>query len=159
MKLSTKARHAITAMMDLAINDKIRPVTLAEISQCQGISLSYLEQLFSKLRKNGLVVGVRGPGGGYKLSRQPSEINIAQIVMAIDEYKLPRDYSISSDEQALEKKCVTQMLWEELSIKIHNYLGSLSLEEYADRPDLVKTQLANGELDSRGHMFMRKTAA
>jgi Rrf2 family transcriptional regulator, iron-sulfur cluster assembly transcription factor len=72
MKLSTKGRYAVTAMMDLAIHDKIGPVTLADISQCQGISLSYLEQLFAKLRKQGLVEGVRGPGGGYRLARPPT---------------------------------------------------------------------------------------
>ena len=89
MKLSTKARHAITAMMDLSINDKYRPVTLADISQCQGISLSYLEQLFAKLRKGGLVVGVRGPGGGYRLARSPHAISVAQVISAIDETVQP----------------------------------------------------------------------
>ncbi|MBT8112379.1 MAG: Rrf2 family transcriptional regulator, partial [Gammaproteobacteria bacterium] len=90
MKLSTKARHAITAMMDLAINDNYKPVTLADISQCQGISLSYLEQLFAKLRKSGLVVGVRGPGGGYRLSRSPNEISVAQVLSSIDENVQPQ---------------------------------------------------------------------
>ena len=82
MKLSTKGRYGVTAMMDLAIHDNAGPVTLADISQCQGISLSYLEQLFSKLRKANLVEGVRGPGGGYRLSRPAEEINIAEIISA-----------------------------------------------------------------------------
>ena len=134
MKLSTKARHAITAMMDLALNDNLRPVTLAEISQCQGISLSYLEQLFAKLRKSGLVVGVRGPGGGYKLSRSPSEITVAQIITSIDEYQ-PRHFQEPSAEHSLEKKYVTQVLWDQLSDKIYGFLNSITLKEFANRPD------------------------
>ncbi|MCK4708936.1 MAG: Rrf2 family transcriptional regulator, partial [Gammaproteobacteria bacterium] len=85
MRLSTKGRYGVTAMMDLAIHDNAGPVTLADISQCQGISLSYLEQLFSKLRKHGLVDGVRGPGGGYKLARPADSITVAEIIMAVDE--------------------------------------------------------------------------
>ena len=85
MRLSTKGRYGVTAMMDLAIHDNAGPVTLADISQCQGISLSYLEQLFSKLRKHGLVDGVRGPGGGYKLARSPENITVAEIIAAVDE--------------------------------------------------------------------------
>ena len=84
MKLSTKGRYTVTAMLDLALNDGKNPVTLAEISQCQGISLSYLEQLFARLRKAGLVAGVRGPGGGYVLNKPYSEITIGDIVEAID---------------------------------------------------------------------------
>ncbi len=132
MKLSTKARHAITAMMDLALNDKIRPITLAEISQSQGISLSYLEQLFAKLRKNGLVVGVRGPGGGYKLARVPNEITIAQIITAIDEYQ-PQPEVQASSEPNLEKKYVTHVMWDELSEKIYAFLNSITLAEFAER--------------------------
>ena len=85
MRLSTKGRYSVTAMLDLAIHDKAGPVTLADISQCQGISLSYLEQLFSRLRKGGLVKGVRGPGGGYRLAKPASEINIAEIIHARSE--------------------------------------------------------------------------
>ena len=85
MKLSTKGRYAVTAMMDLALHDNDGPVTLSDISSCQGISLSYLEQLFSLLRQSGLVQGVRGPGGGYRLSKPPTQINIAEIIDAVDE--------------------------------------------------------------------------
>ena len=85
MRLSTKGRYSVTAMLDLAIHDKAGPVTLADISQCQGISLSYLEQLFARLRKSGLVKGVRGPGGGYRLARPASEISIAEIICSVDE--------------------------------------------------------------------------
>jgi len=85
MRLSTKGRYAVTAMMDLAIYGSAGPVTLADISQCQDISLSYLEQLFAKLRKAKLVEGVRGPGGGYRLGRQASKISVAEIISAVDE--------------------------------------------------------------------------
>ena len=132
MKLSTKARHAVTAMMDLAVNDRVRPVTLAEISKSQGISLSYLEQLFAKLRKAGLVVGVRGPGGGYKLSRLPSEISVAQIISAIDEYR-PQVHV--PGEESLEKKYVTHVMWDELSNKIYSFLNGITLAEFASRRD------------------------
>lgn len=133
MKLSTKARHAITAMMDLAVNDRIRPVTLAEISKSQGISLSYLEQLFAKLRKSGLVVGVRGPGGGYKLSRTPGEVTIAQIISAIDEYR--PQVNVPGEEHSLEKKYVTHVMWDELSNKIYSFLNGITLAEFAARTD------------------------
>ena len=142
MKLSTKARHAITAMMDLAINDKIRPITLAEISQSQGISLSYLEQLFAKLRKSGLVVGVRGPGGGYKLARLPSEITIAQIISAIDEYRpqpMVQEPAETAVEHTIEKKYVTHVMWDELSERIYAFLNSITLAEYAERPNVLDT--------------------
>ena len=85
MRLTTKGRYAVTAMLDLALNAKEKPITLADISQRQGISLSYLEQLFSRMRKQGLVASARGPGGGYRLSRDADEINIAQVIEAVDE--------------------------------------------------------------------------
>ena len=107
MKLSTKARHAITAMMDLAINDNYKPVTLADISQCQGISLSYLEQLFAKLRKSDLVVGVRGPGGGYRLSRSPNEISVAQVISAIDENVQPQEEHSELSTMQFDDRCIT----------------------------------------------------
>lgn len=160
MKLSTKARHAITAMMDLALNDKVRPVTLAEISQSQGISLSYLEQLFAKLRKSGLVIGVRGPGGGYKLSRVPSEISVAQIISSIDEYR-PNATQRVSTEPSLEKKYVTHVLWDELSEKIYNFLNGITLAEFANRPDMLDTSSEqNNPLNSEdGNHFPDRSAA
>ena len=156
MKLSTKARHAITAMMDLAINDNYKPVTLADISQCQGISLSYLEQLFAKLRKSGLVVGVRGPGGGYRLSRSPSEISVAQVISAIDENVQPQEqneFSIQYDD-----RCITHQIWDELSAKIYNYLDNVSLGEFTQKPEYqaLRQQATGG---NRSHMFPKRTAA
>ncbi len=157
MKLSTKARHAITAMMDLAINDKYKPVTLADISQCQGISLSYLEQLFAKLRKGGLVVGVRGPGGGYRLSRSPHEISIAQVISAIDETVQPQPEH-SELAMQYDDRCVTHIIWDELSDKIYKYLSSVSLGEFTEKPEYqALRQRANGT--NRDHMFPKRTAA
>ena len=158
MKLSTKARHAITAMMDLALNDKIRPITLAEISQSQGISLSYLEQLFAKLRKNGLVVGVRGPGGGYKLSRSPNEITVAQIITAIDEYQ-PQPVVNTSTEPSMEKKYVTHVMWDELSEKIYTFLNGISLAEFTERPTFGGECDGSDKSDGGNGIFSSRTAA
>ena len=159
MKLSTKARHAITAMMDLALNDKIRPITLAEISQSQGISLSYLEQLFAKLRKSGLVVGVRGPGGGYKLARNTNEITIAQIITAIDEYRpsvVTETGVESNDESSQEKKYVTHVMWDELSERIYAFLNSITLAEFAERTNPSDSTSDN---DDDNGIFSALTAA
>ena len=159
MKLSTKARHAITAMMDLAINDNYKPVTLADISQCQGISLSYLEQLFAKLRKSGLVVGVRGPGGGYRLSRSPNEISIAQVISSIDENVQPQEEHSELTVQAqFDDRCITHHIWDELSTKIYNYLDGVSLGEFTQRPEyqMLRQQATGG---NRSHMFPKRSAA
>jgi Rrf2 family iron-sulfur cluster assembly transcriptional regulator len=157
MKLSTKARHAITAMMDLAINDNYKPVTLADISQCQGISLSYLEQLFAKLRKSGLVVGVRGPGGGYRLSRSPSEISVAQVISSIDENVQPQQEHSELSVQ-FDDRCITHHIWDELSTKIYNYLDGVSLGEFTQKPEYqaLRQQATGG---NRSHMFPKRTAA
>lgn len=158
MKLSTKARHAITAMMDLAINDNYKPVTLADISQCQGISLSYLEQLFAKLRKSGLVVGVRGPGGGYRLSRSPNEISVAQVISAIDENVQPQKEHSELSTMQFDDRCITHQIWDELSAKIYNYLDNVSLGEFTQKPEyLALRQQATG--GNRSHMFPKRTAA
>ncbi len=159
MKLSTKARHAITAMMDLAINDKYKPVTLADISQCQGISLSYLEQLFAKLRKNDLVVGVRGPGGGYRLARSPHEISVAQVISAIDdnvqvEEQQPSELAV----QQYDDRCITHQIWDQLSTKIYSYLDGVTLGEFSDRPEYhALRQQTSG--NNRDHMFPKRSAA
>lgn len=135
MKLSTKARYAITAMMNLALHEKDHPVTLADISQHQGISLSYLEQLFAKLRTQGLVRGVRGPGGGYRLSRTASEITIAEIVSAINEPEkvISDNEEITSESTAPvvsgEREALDQM-WDQLSGRIYAFLNEISLAEF-----------------------------
>ena len=157
MKLSTKARHAITAMMDLAINDKYKPVTLSDISQCQGISLSYLEQLFAKLRKSNLVIGVRGPGGGYRLARSPHEISVAQVVSAIDEtVQSPLEHPEIAMQ--FDDRCLTYHVWNELSAKIYTYLNGVTLGELTDRPEYhALKQQSSG--NSRSHMFLKRSAA
>jgi len=142
MRLSTKGRYAVTAMMDIALHDKQGPVTLAEISQCQGISLSYLEQLFSKLRKRGLVKGVRGPGGGYRLAKPSSQISVADIIQSVDE-KLDMTKCGGKGNCSQGEKCLTHQLWFELSCNLYRFLSSIKLDQYVNRPDiseLVKKQ-------------------
>ena len=114
MRLSTKGRYAVTAMMDLALHDRVGPVTLAEISECQDISLSYLEQLFAKLRQRGLVEGVRGPGGGYRLSREAADITVADIICAVDENV---DATRCSGRENCQggRRCLTHELWSQVS--------------------------------------------
>jgi Rrf2 family iron-sulfur cluster assembly transcriptional regulator len=142
MRLSTKGRYAVTAMMDIALHEKVGPVTLADISQCQGISLSYLEQLFAKLRKCGLVVGVRGPGGGYRLARSADQISVADIIQSVDE-KLDMTKCGGKGNCSKGEKCLTHQLWYELSCKLYNFLSDIKLDQYVNRPEineLVKKQ-------------------
>lgn len=135
MKLSTKGRYAVTAMMDLAIHDKMGPVTLADISVCQGISLSYLEQLFAKLRKENLVEGVRGPGGGYRLARAADEITVAQIIKAVDESV---DFTRCNGQGDCQdgEPCLTHQLWDDLSKRLYSFLDGITLAQFANRPDV-----------------------
>ncbi|WP_455234810.1 Rrf2 family transcriptional regulator [Thiogranum longum] len=134
MRLSTKGRYAVTAMMDLAIHEPKGPVTLADISHCQSISLSYLEQLFAKLRRENLVRGVRGPGGGYRLAKPASEITIAAIIAAVDE-KVDATCGGESDCDE-DRACLTHELWCGLSKKIFGFLDSISLEDFLNRPSV-----------------------
>ena len=135
MKLGTIGRYAVMAMVDLAncnvMNSKNRPVTLSDIAVRQEISLSYLEQLFSKLRKNGLVKSVRGPGGGYMLARTADQLRISDIVMAVDEpLRATRcDQMNSAGCMPDGRRCVTHDLWEELSNHIYLFLNTVSLED------------------------------
>jgi Rrf2 family transcriptional regulator, iron-sulfur cluster assembly transcription factor len=126
MRLTTKGRFAVTAMIDLAMNDSAGPVTLAEISQRQQISLSYLEQLFGKLRRRGLVSSVRGPGGGYTVARKPDELSVAEIIRAVDE---PIDATQCGGMENCrgERKCLTHDLWASLNDKIFEYLNGVTL--------------------------------
>jgi len=142
MRLSTKGRYAVTAMMDIALHEKVGPVTLADISQCQGISLSYLEQLFAKLRKCGLVQGVRGPGGGYRLARPASQISVADIIQSVDE-RLDMTKCGGKGNCSNGEKCLTHQLWYELSCNLYNFLSGIKLDQYINRPEineLVKKQ-------------------
>lgn len=126
MRLTTKGRYAVTAMLDLALRADKGPVSLAEISGRQGISLSYLEQLFAKLRSNDLVSSVRGPGGGYRLSRDATLISVAQIIDAVNESVDATSCGGEGDCQQGEK-CLTHDLWCLLSEKIHDFLGAITL--------------------------------
>ena len=132
MKLTTKGRYAVTAMLDLALHAQAGPVSLADISERQGISISYLEQLFAKLRKNTLVSSVRGPGGGYRLSRFAGEIFVAQIIDAVDE-KVDVTRCAGSGDCQDGETCLTHDLWQDLSKQIHDFLSSISLQNLLDR--------------------------
>lgn len=131
MRLTTKGRYAVTAMLDLALHAKDRPITLADISQRQGISLSYLEQLFAKLRKHDLVASARGPGGGYRLSRAAEEINVAQVITAVDEKVNVTRCEGRGDCQNGEA-CLTHDLWCALSDQIHEFLDGISLGQLVE---------------------------
>lgn len=132
MRLSTKGRYAVTAMLDLALNGTDGPVTLADISENQGISLSYLEQLFAALRNKGLVRGVRGPGGGYYLGREADDISIADIICAVDEWvEFTRCKSRPSSHEG--QRSVTHGLWDDLSQQIFVFLMDISLQELVER--------------------------
>ncbi len=126
MRLTTKGRYAVTAMLDLAFHSQAKPVTLTDIATRQTISLSYLEQLFSRLRKAGMVKGVRGPGGGYKLSREATEINIAEIIAAVDEQVDSTKCGGKGNCQN-NQPCLTHDLWMGLSEQIREYLKGISL--------------------------------
>ncbi|WP_455380202.1 Rrf2 family transcriptional regulator [Acidihalobacter prosperus] len=132
MKLTTKGRYAVTAMLDLALHNGAGPVTLADVSERQGISLSYLEQLFSRLRKSKLVVSTRGPGGGYNLSREPDGIAIGQVISAVDEGIDATRCGGEADCQNRER-CLTHDLWSDLSYQIREFLDGVSLGELMRR--------------------------
>lgn len=153
MRLSTKGRYAVMAMTDLALNAQKgaggsgRPISLSEISERQQISLSYLEQLFARLRKAGLVKSARGPGGGYVLARPAEALYVSEIVLAVDEpikatrcemtsNKLGANKRLGKDEAAREigcmpggQRCLTHNLWEDLGVAIHDYLSQVSLDD------------------------------
>ncbi len=135
MKLTTKGRYAVTAMLDLALHAKEAPVPLADISQRQGISLSYLEQLFAKLRRQSLVQSARGPGGGYRLSRDPDEITVVEIINAINEnVDATRCGGLGNCQD--NQPCLTHELWMDLSDKIHTFLAGISLGDLVDKKDV-----------------------
>lgn len=129
MKLSTKGRYAVTAMMDIANNHRSGPVALADISRSQGISLSYLEQLFAKLRRCGLVEGVRGPGGGYRLARPANRISMAEIIAAVDE-TVDMTHCGGKANCHGSEACRTHAMWNDLSARINAFLASISLEDF-----------------------------
>jgi Rrf2 family transcriptional regulator, iron-sulfur cluster assembly transcription factor len=128
MRLTTKGRYAVTAMLDLALHNDSGSITLANISERQGISLSYLEQLFSRLRKSGLVDSARGPGGGYRLSRAANKITIAEVISAVDE-SIDTTRCQGKGNCKDSGECLTHKLWSELSKQIQAFLNQITLAE------------------------------
>ncbi len=137
MKLTAKGRYAVTAMLDLAVHEGKGPISLADISERQGISLSYLEQLFAKLRRNDLVKSVRGPGGGYQLSRASSDIYVAQIIDSVDENVDATRCRGRADCQHGET-CLTHELWTDLSEQIHQFLSNIDLASIITRREVME---------------------
>jgi Rrf2 family iron-sulfur cluster assembly transcriptional regulator len=132
MRLTTKGRFAVTAVLDLAMNAQGGPVPLASISARQKISLSYLEQLFGKLRRNGLVESVRGPGGGYNLGRPPDRLTVADIIVAVEEPIDSRQCE-GRDNCLGDRRCMTHDLWENLNTTVVNYLAGVTVSQLVDK--------------------------
>lgn len=132
MRLTTKGRYAVTAVLDLAIHEGHGPIALADIAARQGISLSYLEQLFAKLRKRALVASVRGPGGGYNLARDASRIYVAEVISAVDEHMDTTRCGGAQNCKA-DGPCLTHDLWMDLSNRIYGYLNQISLKDLVER--------------------------
>ena len=150
MRLSTRGRFAITAMIDLALRQNSGPVTLAAIAQRQQISLSYLEQLFGKLRRHKLVESTRGPGGGYMLAREAQTISVSEIILSVDE---PMDATqCAGKENCLGEagRCMTHDLWATLNTRMVEFLNSVNLQK------LVDEQIAKGILVEPGKVLMKR---
>jgi len=145
MRLTTKGRYAVSAMLDLAIHNDLGPVSLADISKRQGISLSYLEQLFAKLRKSELVSSIRGPGGGYRLSRALEGIFVAQIIDAVNE-SIDATNCGSKGDCNQGEMCLTHHLWQDLSDQIHTFLSGISLADLVSRKDTGQTNRRQSEM-------------
>lgn len=131
MKLTSRGRYAVTAMLDIALHGKTEPVSLADISERQSISLSYLEQLFSQLRREGLVHSVRGPGGGYQLEKKPEDINVGMIIQAVNE-SVDLSKCKGNGNCTNNSRCLTHSLWERLESQIEQYLYTISLRELVE---------------------------
>ena len=149
MRLTTKGRYAVTAMLDLALNQGKGAVTLQDIALKQEISLSYLEQLFAKLRGDGLVKGTRGPGGGYRLAQSTEAISVAAIISAVDEKS---DMTRCGGEANCQdgEKCLTHELWTELSVEIYKFLDGITLANLVSRPE-VREVAKRQEIAQQNH--------
>jgi len=148
MRLTTKGRYAVTAMLDLAIHATESPVPLADISQRQGISLSYLEQLFARLRRQGLVKSARGPGGGYRLNRQPEDITVVEVLNAIDE-KIDTTRCGGKGDCQDGQACLTHDLWFDLSKQISDFLSRISLGELVNRRTIREVSARQDAMTAR----------
>ncbi len=135
MRLTSKGRYAVTAMLDVALHSSSGPVPLADISVRQEISLSYLEQLFARLRKQGLVSSVRGPGGGYQLGKPADEISVSDVISAVDESVDATRCQGKSDCQG-GAKCLTHSLWSDLSQRIEDFLTHITLGELVSQHEV-----------------------
>jgi len=149
MRLTTKGRYAVTAMLDLALHEGFGPVSLTDISRRQGISLSYLEQLFLRLRKHGLIASARGPGGGYRLQQAGADISVAEVIRAVDEQVDVTRCGGHRNCQA-EQRCLTHDLWEDLSEHIAGFLNGISLS------DLVQRQSVKQVSARQDHVMLRR---
>lgn len=145
MRLTTRGRYAVTAMLDLAIYARQEPVCLSDISKRQAISVSYLEQLFAQLRKNGLVKSIRGPGGGYQLNRGAGEIFILEIVDAINE-NVDATRCQGRGDCMNGEKCITHELWTDLSDQIRRFLGEISLGQLVEKRQRSEAQKLDGDV-------------
>lgn len=148
MRLTTKGRYAVTAMLDLALHEDFGPVSLTDISRRQGISLSYLEQLFLRLRKDGLIASARGPGGGYRLQLSCSDISVADVIRAVDEQVDATRCGGHKNCQA-DERCLTHDLWEDLSLHITSFLSDISLS------DLVRRRSVKQVSARQDHVLVR----
>jgi Rrf2 family transcriptional regulator, iron-sulfur cluster assembly transcription factor len=138
MRLSTKSRYAVTSLLDMVMHSDKGPVSLADISQRQGISLSYLEQLFAKMRRNNLVVSTRGPGGGYRLSASPEEVSVSDIILSVDDkFEVTNKDALPGANNY--EPCLTEQLWDELSQQISSYLTGISLA------DMIRNQTSEAK--------------
>ncbi|MBD1390339.1 Fe-S cluster assembly transcriptional regulator IscR [Neiella sp. HB171785] len=157
MRLTSKGRYAVTAMLDVALHSEDGPVPLADISERQDISLSYLEQLFSRLRKQGLVSSVRGPGGGYRLGKDAADISVNMVIAAVDESIDATRCQGKGDCQS-GNRCLTHSLWLGLSERIENFLASISLADLMQEHDVQgvterqDNQLSNNKINIPLHM-------
>ncbi|MDZ4867563.1 MAG: Rrf2 family transcriptional regulator [Alphaproteobacteria bacterium] len=147
MNLSTKGRYAVMAMVDLARHGNGKPVALNEIAQRQEISLSYLEQLFARLRRGGLVVSARGPGGGYRLARAAEDTRISDIMLAVDEPLKATRCDLGSPRGCTgqQGRCITHDLWEELGHQIHIFLSSVTVADVVNKRILGKSRVEHTE--------------
>ncbi|QJD58344.1 Fe-S cluster assembly transcriptional regulator IscR [Pseudomonas sp. gcc21] len=139
MRLTTKGRYAVTAMLDLALHADQGPITLADISMRQGVSISYLEQLFAKLRRSRLVESVRGPGGGYRLAGGPDAISVAQIVEAVND-SMDATRCLGKGDCQDGEICLTHHLWTDLSNRLRNFLNDITLAELVSREDIQRVR-------------------
>jgi Rrf2 family iron-sulfur cluster assembly transcriptional regulator len=154
MRLTTKGRYAVTAMLDLALRQDSGPISLADISERQGISLSYLEQLFTKLRRSGLVKSTRGPGGGYSLSRPSNEIAVADVITAVDE-KVDSTRCGGLGNCQDDERCLTHDLWTDLSDQIYAFLSGITLGHLVDRQGVQEVAQRQGLSSSSQDVVMQ----